>query len=97
MEEVERQLAELPRREIAAKSLENSKLILVKDLDEALELTNAYAPEHLIIETENYMEVGERVINDRFCLLRFINSRECRRLCFRNESHPADQRLCQSL
>ena len=58
-----RQLAELPRREIAAKSLENSKLILVKDLDEALELTNAYAPEHLIIETENYMEVAERVIN----------------------------------
>ena len=56
MEEVERQLAELPRREIAAKSLENSKLILVKDLDEALELTNAYAPEHLIIETENYMD-----------------------------------------
>ena len=42
---------------------ENSKLILVKDLDEALELTNAYAPEHLIIETENYMEVAERVIN----------------------------------
>ncbi|MEO5182835.1 histidinol dehydrogenase, partial [Bacteroides ovatus] len=40
-----------------------SKLILVKDLDEALELTNAYAPEHLIIETENYMEVAERVIN----------------------------------
>ena len=36
MAEVERQLAELPRREIAAKSLENSKLILVKDLDEAL-------------------------------------------------------------
>ncbi len=63
MAEVERQLAELPRREIAAKSLENSKLILVKDLDEALELTNAYAPEHLIIETENYMEVAERVIN----------------------------------
>ena len=38
-------------------------MILVKDLDEALELTNAYAPEHLIIETENYMEVAERVIN----------------------------------
>ena len=63
MAEVERQLAELSRREIAAKSLENSKLILVKDLDEALELTNAYAPEHLIIETENYMEVAERVTN----------------------------------
>ena len=38
-------------------------MILVKDLDEALELTNAYAPEHLLIETENYMEVAERVIN----------------------------------
>jgi len=63
MTEVERQLAKLPRREIAAKSLENSKLILVKDLGEALELTNAYAPEHLIIETENYMEVAERVTN----------------------------------
>ena len=63
MAEVERQLAELPRWEIAAKSLENSKLILVRDMAEALELTNAYAPEHLIIETENYMEVAERVTN----------------------------------
>ena len=56
MAEVERQLAELPRREIASRSLENSKLILVRNIDEALELTNAYAPEHLIVETENYME-----------------------------------------
>lgn len=61
--EVERQLTQLPRREIAEKSLENSKLIVVKDMDEALELTNAYAPEHLIIETENYREVAERVTN----------------------------------
>ena len=63
MKEVERQLAELPRREIAEKSLANSKLILVKDMDEALELTNEYAPEHLIIETESYREIAERVIN----------------------------------
>lgn len=63
MKEVERQLAELPRREIAEKSLANSKLILVKDMDEALELTSEYAPEHLIIETENYREIAERVIN----------------------------------
>ena len=63
MKEVERQLAELPRREIAEESLANSKLILVKDMDEALELTNEYAPEHLIIETENYREIAERVIN----------------------------------
>lgn len=62
-EEVERQLAELPRREIAEKSLANSKLILVKDMDEALELTNEYAPEHLIVETADYVGVAERVVN----------------------------------
>ena len=63
MAEVERQLAVLPRRDIAEKSLANSKLILVKDRDEALALTNEYAPEHLIIEMENYMEMAERVVN----------------------------------
>lgn len=63
VEEVERQLAELSRREIAEKSLANSKLILVEDMDEAVELTNEYAPEHLIVETSDYMEVAERVVN----------------------------------
>lgn len=62
-EEVERQLALLPRREIAEKSLANSKLIVVRDMDEAIELTNAYAPEHLIIETADYLSVAERVVN----------------------------------
>ena len=62
MKEVERQLERLPRTEIAACSLENSKLILVNNMDEALELTNAYAPEHLIVETKNYQEVAERVV-----------------------------------
>ena len=62
-QEVNRQLALLPRQEIAAKSLANSKLILVKDMEEAIAMTNEYAPEHLIIETENYMEVAERIVN----------------------------------
>lgn len=62
-EEVECQLALLPRKEIAEKSLANSKLIVVRDMDEAIELTNSYAPEHLIIETADYMSVAERVIN----------------------------------
>ena len=61
--EVERQLALLPRKEIAEKSLENSKLIVVNSMDEAIEMTNAYAPEHLIIETANYMEVAAKVVN----------------------------------
>ena len=61
--EVERQLALLPRKEIAEKSLANSKLIVVDSMAEASELTNAYAPEHLIIETEDYLSVAERIVN----------------------------------
>lgn len=62
-EEVEKQLAELPRKEIASKALENSKMILVENMDEAVELTNEYAPEHLILAVENYMDVAERIRN----------------------------------
>ena len=62
-QEVEAQLDALPRKEIAARSLENSKLILVHDMDEAMEMTNEYAPEHLIIETTDYMEQAARVVN----------------------------------
>ena len=61
--EVQHQLSRLPRWQIAEKSLANSKLILVKDMDEVIELTNEYAPEHLIIETQNYMELAEKVVN----------------------------------
>ena len=61
--EVERQLELLPRKEIASKSLANSKLIVVRSLDEVIELTNAYAPEHLIVETADYLSVAERVVN----------------------------------
>lgn len=61
--EVECQLALLPRKEIAEKSLANSKLIVVDSMEEAIELTNAYAPEHLIIETEDYLSVAERIVN----------------------------------
>ena len=53
-DEVERQLAALPRKEIAKQALAHSKLVVVRDMDEALELTNRYAPEHLIIETADY-------------------------------------------
>lgn len=62
-EETERQLALLPRRDIASKSLENSKLILVDNLNEAMQLSNIYAPEHLIIQTENYADLALKVVN----------------------------------
>lgn len=61
--EVERQLAQLPRQEIASRALESSKIILVRDRAEALALTNRYAPEHLIIETADYLELAQGVVN----------------------------------
>lgn len=62
-EEIARQVELLPRKEIAARSLENSKLILVGSIEEAIEMTNVYAPEHLIIHTEDYLEAGEKIKN----------------------------------
>lgn len=62
-EEVERQLEELPRKEIAARSLEYSKLILIDNMELAVEMMNRYAPEHLIIETKNYHELAEKIVN----------------------------------
>lgn len=61
--EVQHQLSRLPRWEIAEKALANSKLVLVKDMEEAIAMTNEYAPEHLIIETMDYMELAEKVVN----------------------------------
>ncbi len=61
--EVEKQLAALPRKEIAAKSLANSKLIYVKDIQTAIEMSNAYAPEHLIIQTSDYTSVASEITN----------------------------------
>ena len=61
--EVERQLNLLPRKEIAQKALENSRCVLVASADEMMALSNAYAPEHLIIQTANYEELTEQVVN----------------------------------
>ena len=62
--EVNRQLDMLPRKEIAAKSLENSRLVLVHNEQEAIDLSNAYAPEHLIIQTKNYDKLAAKVAGD---------------------------------
>ena len=58
-----KQLKALPRSEIAAKALENSRAILVRDVDEMLGLINFYAPEHLIIATKDAEGVADRVTN----------------------------------
>ena len=61
--EVVSQLAVLPRHEIAEKTLVNSNFVLVHDKEEAMALSNAYAPEHLIIATSDYEKLAEKVIN----------------------------------
>ena len=61
--EVERQLALLPRQEMASKALDNSRLVLVNSVDEMTALSNVYAPEHLIIQTADYEQLAERVVN----------------------------------
>ncbi len=61
--EVEVQLERLPRKEMAQTSLDNSKFILVKTEEEAIDLCNTYAPEHLIIATADYEQLAERVVN----------------------------------
>lgn len=61
--EVDRQLAVLPRKEIAAKALENSKIIILKDIAEAFDICNEYAPEHLILSMDTAMEYCDKVIN----------------------------------
>lgn len=52
-EEIGKQVEDLPRKEIALKALENSQSILMKDMEEAVAFSNEYAPEHLIIATED--------------------------------------------
>lgn len=61
--ELEKQLAGLPRKELATTALENSKAILVKSNTEAIDILNEYAPEHLIIACENDEELAEQVVN----------------------------------
>ena len=61
--EVERQLKELPRRDVAARALENSHAVVFDALDTALQFANTYAPEHLIINTANASSLAGRVTN----------------------------------
>jgi histidinol dehydrogenase len=63
MAEVYRQVEELPRADLAKQALEHSKIIVVKDLQEVIAITNEYAPEHLIISTKNYREIAEQITN----------------------------------
>jgi len=60
---LETQLKELPRADMASKTLENSMMIVLKTLDDCIEFSNMYAPEHLLINTVNYSELSKKVVN----------------------------------
>jgi len=61
--EVEKQLADLPRKEIASQSLKNSFVLICDSLDEAISFSNNYAPEHLILHLENAERYKDKIIN----------------------------------
>lgn len=61
--ELKNQLSVLPRKILAAKALENSRIFLMRSMDEMIEITNEYAPEHLIISTENAEQIAEKIMN----------------------------------
>ena len=61
--EIESQLVALPRMPLASKALSNSVFIALSDQKQQIDLINKYAPEHLIINTKNYMQIAENVIN----------------------------------
>ena len=63
MDEVERQTELLPRKELVAKSLQHSRIIVVHSLDEVIDITNEYAPEHLIIETADSRSIAAQINN----------------------------------
>ena len=61
--EIKQQLDELPRKELAEQSLQHSRIVVLKNNDDVIDFTNAYAPEHLIIETRDYATLAEQVTN----------------------------------
>jgi len=63
LKEVVKQLAQLPRKEIAAKALNNSKAIVLKTIDECITFSNEYAPEHLILAVKNYNKLVSKISN----------------------------------
>jgi histidinol dehydrogenase len=61
--EIEKQIVVLPRAEIVKQALDNSYIVITKTLDEAMQFSNEYAPEHLILATENWSQITDKIIN----------------------------------
>ena len=63
LQAIEEQLNQLPRQDIARKALDHSRIVVLANEREVIDFTNAYAPEHLIIQTDNYTELAEQIVN----------------------------------
>ena len=61
--EIDLQLIALPRKDVAVKALANSKVIILKNQDQAIDLINAYAPEHLILAIDNALQIADKIMN----------------------------------
>jgi histidinol dehydrogenase len=61
--ELERMLNRLPRKEVTRKALDFCRVVVFDDYNTLMDFINTYAPEHLILATENYLELSEKVIN----------------------------------
>lgn len=61
--ELEKQLNTLPRKGLASKAIENSYAVLVGDLNEGMEFSNEYAPEHLILATDHWQQISKQISN----------------------------------
>ena len=61
--EIDLQLSALPRKDFATKALANSKAIILSNQDQAIDLINAYAPEHLILSVDNALQIADKIIN----------------------------------
>ena len=72
--EVNQQLAELPRKEIATAALRNSKAIVLRNDNELMDIVNEYGPEHLIISVNHFEILGEKVINAGSVFLGHLSS-----------------------
>ena len=61
--EIDLQLSALPRKDFATKALANSKAIILSNQDQAIDLINAYAPEHLILSVDNALQIADKIMN----------------------------------
>ncbi len=89
-EAVERQLADLPRADTARQALSSSRLIVARDLDQCIAISNQYGPEHLIIQTRNARDDGRQHHQCRFGFPRRLVPGVRGRLRLRHQPRSAD-------